>query len=178
MSIPTTVSYKPSHPGLFKVVFGKEDYSSKLVATRAFAKGEVIAKVDTAGGMAESEKRYSTIQVDKDKHAQVTSDLVYMNHSCKPSADFDAPNMTMIATRDIAAGDDLTFFYPSSEWDMDQPFDCWCGASLCIKRVEGAKHVPADVLNRYPLTPHIQELKAEQEAARRKYIATPGHGRS
>ncbi|KNE57326.1 hypothetical protein AMAG_03048 [Allomyces macrogynus ATCC 38327] len=168
MSMPAADAYKPSHPDRFKVVFGKEDFSSKLVATRAFAKGEVIAKVDTAGAVAESEKRYSTIQVGKDKHAQVTSDLVYMNHSCNPSADFDAPNMALIATQDIAVGDDLSFFYPSSEWDMDQPFDCWCGASQCIMRVEGAKHVPADVLNRYSLTPHIQELKAEQEAEHHK----------
>ncbi|KAJ3371170.1 hypothetical protein GGF31_003593 [Allomyces arbusculus] len=154
MSMPAANSYQPSHPDRFTVVFGKENFSSRLIATRAFAKGEVIAKVDVAGGMAESEKRYSTIQIGKDKHAQVASDLVYMNHSCSPSADFDAPNMAMIATR--------------GTWDKDQPFDCWCGASQCIKRVEGAKHVPANVLNRYSLTRHIQELKAEQEAEHRK----------
>jgi hypothetical protein len=64
----------------------------------------------------------------------------------------DVDRMVVSATRDLAAGDELTFFYPSTEWDMGkllysiliycsssdlinvlymiaQPFSCWCGAS-------------------------------------------------
>jgi len=36
--------------------------------------------------------------------------------------------MTVVAARDLAADDELTFFYPSTEWSMAEPFDCWCGA--------------------------------------------------
>ncbi|KNE66063.1 hypothetical protein AMAG_10326 [Allomyces macrogynus ATCC 38327] len=155
-------AYKPTHPALFKVVFGKQDFSSKLVTTRAFAKGEVVAKIE---GTTFAKKRYTTVQVGKDSHIELNSDLVYMNHSCNPSASMDTDQMAVVATRDLAAGDELTFFYPSSEWDMDQPFDCWCGAPLCIKRVQGAKHIPADVLSRYWVASHIKALKDEQVKA-------------
>lgn len=34
------------------------------------------------------------------------------------------------ALRDIKEGDVLEFFYPSTEWDMAQPFECSCGAKV------------------------------------------------
>lgn len=30
----------------------------------------------------------------------------------------------------IKKGGDITFFYPSTEWDMAQGFDCSCGAKV------------------------------------------------
>jgi hypothetical protein len=32
--------------------------------------------------------------------------------------------------RGLAEGQDITFFYPSTEWDMAQGFDCSCGAKV------------------------------------------------
>jgi len=35
----------------------------------------------------------------------------------------------------LKKGDDITFFYPSTEWDMAQGFDCNCGAKVCLTAV-------------------------------------------
>lgn len=40
-----------------------------------------------------------------------------------------AGHIDIIARRDLFPGDELTFFYPVTEWEMDQPFDCFCTAS-------------------------------------------------
>ncbi|CEP13985.1 hypothetical protein [Parasitella parasitica] len=111
------INGKPTHPNDFKVVRQgpPESFSSKLVAERAFAKGAVIATLE---GLTPNVKRYSTVQISKTKHIELNSDLVFMNHSCHPSTHMDVDRMVVSATKDIAAGDELTFFYPSTEWDM------------------------------------------------------------
>lgn len=56
----------------------------------------------------------------------------------------------------------VQFFYPSTEWDMAQPFDCNCGTASCCGRIPGAKNMTAAQLEGYWLSSHIRELKAEQ----------------
>lgn len=49
----------------------------------------------------------------------------------------------------------VTFFYPSTEWDMDEPFQCMCGTDKCLGRIAGAKQMPRPVLDQYKLNSHI-----------------------
>ncbi|KAI9183276.1 hypothetical protein H9P43_004193 [Blastocladiella emersonii ATCC 22665] len=153
-------NYVPTHPDRFIVKFG-DNLSSQLVTTRAYKKGEVIAKVE---GATYAAKRYTTVQVGRESHVELNNDSVYMNHDCSPSCVFDTDAMTIHATRDLAEGDAMTFFYPASEWDMDQPFDCWCGADKCVKKVQGAKYLTPEQREGRHFMSHIRELLAEEES--------------
>lgn len=121
---------KPSHPGLFRIVHDgtPEQFRSKLVAERDFAKGSVIADL---AGLTPGPKRYSSVQVSPTEHVELNSDLLYMNHSCDPSALMDVDRRAVVAAKDIKAGDELTFFYPSTEWDMGK-----CSLITCSSRME------------------------------------------
>lgn len=119
-TIPETniiINGKPTHPNDFKVVRqgSPESFSSRLVAVRDFPKGATIAALE---GLTPGEKRYSTVQISETKHIELNSDLVFMNHSCDPSAHMEVDRMLVTAAKDISVGDELTFFYPSTEWDM------------------------------------------------------------
>ncbi|KAI9471391.1 hypothetical protein BDB00DRAFT_776872 [Zychaea mexicana] len=155
---------KPTHPGYFRIVRQgtPEQYCSKLIAERDFPKGSVVAELK---GLTPGPKRYSSVQISKTEHIELNSDLVFMNHSCDPSTHMDTDTMAVCALKELKAGDELTFFYPSTEWDMAQPFDCWCGASQCVKRVTGAKHLPTETLSKFILVNHIKELIAERDQA-------------
>ncbi|GAN06880.1 conserved hypothetical protein [Mucor ambiguus] len=157
------VNGKPTHPEYFQVVRQgpPESFSSKLVAQRTYAKGAVIATLE---GLTPGAKRYSTVQISKTEHIELNSDLVFMNHSCDPSTLMDVDRMVVSATRDLAAGDELTFFYPSTEWDMAQPFSCWCGSSKCIETVQGAQYLSTETLNKFELSSHIKELIQARDA--------------
>ena len=74
----------------------------------------------------------------------------------------------VVQHRPLRKGDELSFFYPSTEWDMAQPFDCGCGASkeVCLKWITGAKTVDEKILRRYWLNQHIEELLAERAQKR------------
>jgi hypothetical protein len=128
----------------------------------ALPRGAVLAKITTA--TTASAKAYSSVQTSKDDHIELNSDLVYVNHSCDPSLVFDMHKMEVrvVEEKDLKEGDALTFFYPSSEWDMAQPFDCFCGAPNCKGWIEGAKTMARRDLEGYWLNQHIKALLADR----------------
>ena len=126
-------------------------YGSALVANRSFEAGEQIARFDDAPF---AEQSYLTVQVGPGQHVQLDV-LSHLNHACRPNTVVDTAARTVTASRDIEAGEILSFFYPSTEWEMDRPFVCQCGAPDCVKIVAGARHLSPDVLSRSYVNLHI-----------------------
>lgn len=125
-----------------------------LVTKRAYAKGEVICPIPSENIM-DKPNRF-TVQIARDRHTHVGK-LAALNHSCDPNVILDTEDMQMIACKDIQKGEELYFFYPSTEWQMDAPFICLCGASNCIHVVAGARFLPLSTLEHHYLNPHIRE---------------------
>ena len=65
--------------------------------------------------------------------------------------------------RDLVKGDMLSFFYPSTEWEMDRGFRCLCGEEGCVGEVKGAKDMSNEELKKWFINGYIWELKEEQE---------------
>lgn len=126
-----------------------------LTTKAARACGEVICAIPSED--PSSHPTQFTVQVAADRHIEVR-ELSSMNHSCEPSVVLDTRRLLVIAARPLAPGDELTFFYPSTEWEMNTPFICLCGAQGCIHVVAGARFLPISTLERYYLNPHIREL--------------------
>ena len=101
---------------------------------------------------------YLTVQTGEDLHITLDpSFLQFVNHSCDPNVFFDTTTMELRAIKSIQPGDELLFFYPSTEWDMAQPFDCFCGSPACLRQIKGAKHLTAEQVAKYRLTDFILE---------------------
>jgi hypothetical protein len=47
----------------------------------------------------------------------------------------------LAGSRGLKVGEELTFFYPSTEWNMDQGFSCFCGTDSCLGYIGGAKNM-------------------------------------
>jgi SET domain len=105
---------------------------------------------------------YLTVQIDEKKHIELQPKfLECINHSCEPNAFFDTSKKQLICLKAINAGEEFTFFYPSAEWNMDQPFECLCGSKTCIGFVRGALHLKENERSHYRFTDFIQQkLKA------------------
>ena len=59
--------------------------------------------------------------------------------------------------RDLKEGDILSFFYPSTEWTMVQPFMCFCNEETCLGKINGASQMGKAKLKGYWLNQHIEE---------------------
>lgn len=133
-----------------------------LHATKAFSRGETIASFVAQEIFAPA--TCATLQKENDVHITLSpSFLQYVNHACSPSAFFDTTRMQFVALKDIIEGEELTFFYPSTEWEMAQAFECRCGSAACLEKIQGAAFLPGEVLSRYRLTDFIQRKPEEQK---------------
>ena len=131
-------------------------HGTSLVAKTPFRRGEFVLPL--IGELAA--RSYRTIQIDVGRHLDGAL-MAFMNHSCQPTSIVQARALCVRAAVDLKAGDEITFFYPSTEWDMVRPFECLCGARECIGFVAGAQYLSIDILRRYFINSHIQELAAE-----------------
>lgn len=127
-----------------------------VITTQAVDPGGLVATLIVERTDREA-SRYS-IQQDEQRHIVVASPLRLMNHSCQPNCFLDVEALTVLALRPLAAGEELTFFYPSTEWEMAEPFDCHCGAPGCLHSIRGARELTREELAPSPLAPHIQRL--------------------
>ena len=144
-----------------EVLENKQTGQKSLYATAPFQPGEVISRF--GAGETLTEPTYLTLQTGIKKHITLIPEfLQYTNHSCDPTAFFDTTRMELICLAELQPGDEITFFYPSTEWEMAQPFDCHCGSPACLQVIRGASQLSPDVLERYMLTDFIrQEMKRQ-----------------
>ncbi len=135
-----------------------------LHAVIAFGEGEIFSPFRAQGYLKEPTRL--SIQVDEENHILLAPEfLQYMNHSCRPNVFFDLRNGTVVCLRPIAPREEITFFYPSTEWSMVQAFQCLCGSENCLGYIRGAAYVPSDVLENFVLSEHIIRRKAMQNLA-------------
>lgn len=143
-----------SRHGVADVWFNTATHHHSLHAANAFSSGDIIVPFKAA--TIQSYPTYLTVQTGDDTHITLSPDyLQYVNHSCEPNAFFDTTAMQLVCTRDIKPGDEICFFYPSTEWEMDRPFNCHCRTTHCLKIIKGAASLDKETLGRYRLADFI-----------------------
>lgn len=127
-----------------------------LFALKDILTGEIITPFRTKEVRAEP--TYLTVQVGENIHIELWPEhLEFTNHSCNPNCFFNMDSFVIEAIKDIRAGDQLTFFYPSTEWHMQQPFSCSCGAEQCCGTISGADAMAGEKLAAYRLSSFITD---------------------
>ena len=137
------------------LVIKTENKFRSLITKQAYTTGEIICDIPTEK-LFDKANRY-TVQIAQEKHTEVGK-LSALNHSCDPNVILDTERLLVVARRDIEKGEELSFFYPSTEWEMDAPFICLCGSSNCIHVVAGARFLPLSTLENHYLNSHIREI--------------------
>jgi hypothetical protein len=129
-----------------------------LFARTHFRAGEAIRSFGSSQTLA-SPDRY-TIQTAAVGGQIILSPefLLSINHNCSPNVFFDLRTMQLRALTPSREGDELTFFYPSTEWAMSETFDCPCGSMDCLGHIQGAAYLDDETLKGYELSDHIKDL--------------------
>ncbi|KAF4975229.1 hypothetical protein FDECE_18591 [Fusarium decemcellulare] len=160
---PTFLEAGPSHPGLIRVDRSDQPFKSAATSLVSLPPGALFAKITEATPTRSA--TWTSFSTGRDKHMEFNSDIVYINHSCDPNLVVDTTRMEVrvVDDRHIKAGDELTWFYPSSEWEMAQSFPCECGTSRCLEAIRGSKYIDSTVLKGYFLNRHVEELLEEKQ---------------
>ena len=84
----------------------------------------------------------STLQIDENKHLEREGTIDnYLNHSCKPNGYVNFDDLTFRTLRKIKKGEEVTFNYLTTEWDMAYKFQCQCNSENCLKHIKGFKYL-------------------------------------
>jgi len=130
-----------------------------LYSRKSFQQDDMIASFSAKEVF--NEPTYLTVQTSDYEHIELLPEyLECINHSCAPNCFFNTSTWELVALRSIEEGEELTFFYPSTEWDMDQAFKCGCGTKACIGMIKGAKYLSPAVVKNYRFTDFISSKLA------------------
>lgn len=139
---------------LFEVV-GQRDLNRTAIATCEIKQGKTIYHILPYSFKTDAD--FLSVQISTQEHI-LDRLLEAMNHSCSPTTFVDVHRMQVIAAKDISPGEELTFFYPSTEWEMDRPFQCNCQSPQCIGFVAGSKNLSISQMIQFQLNLHIKAL--------------------
>ena len=104
---------RPSHPEIQEVIINEAEFTSTSRSRVALPPFAVFAKMVFPPCTVADEPTYATVQIGRDRHLNLNSDLLYINHSCEPSLIFDTAGLNILAgPKGLKPGDELTFFYP------------------------------------------------------------------
>lgn len=78
---------QPSHPDIQEVIINEHEFTSKSLSKVSLPAFALYAKLlfPPCTLVTGDEPTYATVQFGKDKHLDLNSDLLYINHSCEPS---------------------------------------------------------------------------------------------
>ena len=117
-----------------------------IVARRRIRKGKIVFKfVGELVSRKEVKNHNAALQLDEDVFLESDGTVdESLNHSCNPNCYVNFKELSLVALQDIQSGQELTFDYNTSEYDLVEQgcsFGCFCGTPDCIGEVKGFKYL-------------------------------------
>jgi hypothetical protein len=142
--------------GIFEIWKDEISNHHSLFSVVDFQPGDIVCEFGAAAILPAPSPL--TVQVGFNEHIYLQPGVLqYINHSCSPNIFFDLSSFKAICLRAINKGDELFYFYPSTEWEMAEPFQCLCGSANCLGRIAGASCLSKDVIQKYRFSDFISE---------------------
>lgn len=134
-----------------RVAIRSDSGISHVVSLVPIGPDEVV--VHYRGAIVSAPAMY-TLQIDEHRHLGPSGTAAdFVNHSCEPNCAIDFDRLCLVALRPISPGEEITFNYLTTEWELAAPFECRCGATQCMGTLRGFKQLaPAE---RRALEPHL-----------------------
>jgi len=143
-----------------------------LFASTDFEPGELV--MSSRPVKTTKERCSHSVQIDWDRHILMNVPCVLINHSCDANVgirnnnnnntntntnsnssnnnnnkDGDAYAYDFLAIRPITQGEELTWDYEATEWEISVPFQCGCGSANCRGTLRGFKDSGTMIQQRY-----------------------------
>lgn len=129
------------------------DVGRGVFAARPFVRGERILSFRGPSFTAHDPLHFTPeganlLQVAPLRYIYPRPKAVYVNHSCNPNAGLRG-TVTLVALRDIAAGEEIRFDYSTTMDENLWTMECRCGEPCCRGIVGDFRDLPVEVRARY-----------------------------
>lgn len=107
----------------------------------------------------------TSIQVAHDAHMD-SYIIGWVNHSCAPNTSVEIASrgglyrVRLRALQPLCPGDEITFNYLTTEYDLHEPFVCQCQDVGCYGAIRGFRYLPRaqQIVLRPHLAPYLRQL--------------------
>ena len=104
-------------------------FGDSINCARDIRSGERIFRL--SGQVVAQPSKY-TIQRWESEHVSPDGALwASVNHACIPNCTIDFETWELVSCSPIRVGEEVTFNYNSTEWEISSPFNCACGSPNC-----------------------------------------------
>jgi hypothetical protein len=113
-----------------------------------------------AGQVVAQPSKY-TIQRRESEHLSPGGALwAFVNHACIPNCTIDFDTWELVSRSPIRAGEEITFNYNTTEWEISSPFNCACGSQNCGHVIRGFRYLTGAQRSdlRALLSPYLRSL--------------------
>jgi SET domain-containing protein len=120
--------------------------------------GERIFRL--SGQLVSQPSKY-TIQRWESEHLSPEGALwAWVNHACVPNCAIDFETWELVSRSPIRVGEEMTFNYNSTEWEISSPFNCRCGSPNCGQVIRGFRYLNGAQRDglRALLSPYLRSL--------------------
>ena len=137
-----------------------------LVTTRPIRTGEVVWELDEPMYTWKEIESWSNerrrdfdwygFQCGVDRYSLPEGLSREMNHSCDPNTWWSG-STTLVARRDVAAAEEITYDYSTADVDRDFEMECTCGSALCRGTISNRDYLDPEWQRQYGtnLPPHV-----------------------
>jgi len=146
-----------------KLEVRKTEKGKSLFAKENIRKNEILIKFK---GKVLYKPTKTSLQIDENKHLEGPGEIDdFINHSCNPNGYINFKDISFRALRDIKKGEEVTFNYNTTEWDMKVPFKCKCGSKDCLHKIRGFKYLTLEQKKklRHLLSPFLKRKLKEAD---------------
>ncbi len=138
---------------------GTEEKGFGVFAARPFKAGEVLLSFE--GERLPRSRVPTKLEPEEDHYLQIGENLFlgpsgliddFVNHSCDPNCKVTFEyDVTLVAMRNIAAGEEVTFDYSTTSTDTPETWSlrCRCNGANCRGLVSGFRTLPKEVRDFY-----------------------------
>ena len=146
-----------------------------VFARRPYSQGETV--VTSRRVSTTTERSVRSIQYDDQVHIYMDEPALLLNHACDPNtgiANNEKESFNFIALRDIDAGEEITWDYETTEWDLVGIFDCQCEATQCRGQLRGFPSLDQALVHSYGayIADYIKRFLAREEGSRESGAAS------
>jgi len=104
--------------------------------------------IDCEDAVAKGERECDGLQIDATHYIDLPDPLRLVNHSCDPNCGI-VNGCDLVATRDIAEGEELAYDYSTTMDEDDWTMPCACGSARCRGVVRDFVSLPHEDRLRY-----------------------------
>ncbi|MDD7805501.1 MAG: SET domain-containing protein [Endozoicomonas sp. (ex Botrylloides leachii)] len=148
------------------VITDTKDKNRGVFSKKVFILGDTVIIGKPTAEL--TERTWQSLQVGINRHVRMDQPFELVNHSCNPNCGLKLNQYggyNLIAMKDIAINEEITFDYCMSEWVSIAVEKCLCNDEKCRKSITGGKDLTEKQRIEYAgfLAPFYDELIAQQE---------------